>query len=211
MTAQLAPDFSHDLRDAQISAGPFPDVAPPALLRVVGDEDLADGRGSERLATVHRLMVDVLGAEPAVVADARRAAAPVRLLLADPEVHPEVHPVARPVVTPTARPSTGRTPTPAIYRRRRLAVAVVLGLLVSALSLLGGELIGRVTGTAGSSVVEASAEPVAYVVQPGDTLWSIAATINPEGRDVRRTVDHLVAANGGAALEPGQLVLLPAD
>ncbi|GIT47196.1 MAG: hypothetical protein Ct9H300mP12_17810 [Acidimicrobiales bacterium] len=67
------------------------------------------------------------------------------------------------------------------YRRRRFLVSVALGLLVSALSLLGGELIGRVTGTTGAPVVAAVGEPVVYVVQPGDTLWSIAGSINPGG------------------------------
>ena len=39
-----------------------------------------------------------------------------------------------------------------------------------------------------------------YVVQPGDTLWSIARRLQPEG-DVRALVHQLVAANDGAELE----------
>ena len=99
--------------------------------------------------------------------------------------------------------------SPSVYRRRRFLVSVALGLLVSALSLLGGELIGRVTGTTGAPVVAAVGEPVVYVVQPGDTLWSIAGSINPEGRDVRSTVDRLAEAAGGPILQPGQRVVLP--
>ena len=38
-----------------------------------------------------------------------------------------------------------------------------------------------------------------YVVQPGDTFWSIAATLVPAG-DVRAEVDRLAALNGSAAL-----------
>ena len=98
---------------------------------------------------------------------------------------------------------------PAVYRRRRLIAAVVLGLLISSLSLLGGELIGRVTGTPGSTVVEAAGEPIVYVVQPGDTLWSIAERVSPHGRDIRHTVDRLSVVTGGSLLHPGQRIVLP--
>jgi Tfp pilus assembly protein FimV len=46
-----------------------------------------------------------------------------------------------------------------------------------------------------------------YVVQPGDTIWSIAHALDPAG-DSRATVDRIVALNGGAALEPGQRLRL---
>jgi LysM repeat protein len=52
-------------------------------------------------------------------------------------------------------------------------------------------------------------EPIVYVVQPGDTLWSIAGSINPDGRDLRATVDRLVDAAGGSILQPGQRIALP--
>jgi len=163
----------------------FPDVDGPTLLRVVPADEPTQ---PERLASVHRLVADVLAAEPAVVGAVRRQTglaggpggveAPVRL-------------------------------SPAVYRRRRFLVSVVLGLVVSALSLLGGELIGRVTGTTGAPVVAAAGEPVVHIVQPGDTLWSIAGSINPEGRDLRSTVDRLAEAAGGPLLQPGQRIVLP--
>ena len=46
-----------------------------------------------------------------------------------------------------------------------------------------------------------------HVVQPGDTLWTIAATIDTDG-DVRDTVDRLAATNGGSALEVGQRLII---
>ena len=50
---------------------------------------------------------------------------------------------------------------------------------------------------------ERPARQVTYVVEPGDTLWSIAERIGPAG-DVRVLVDRLADANGRAALEAGQ-------
>ena len=149
--------------------------------------DFSDGhaspyRSSPAPSALRRLVAAVLSAEPAAVA-VRREATPVR---------------------PTATSLT-------VYRRRRLLVAVPLGLLASALSLLGGELVARVTGTPGSAVVEAAGEPVVYVVQPGDTLWSIAERITPDDRDIRHTVDRLAASTGGAMLQPGQRVVLPSS
>jgi len=46
-----------------------------------------------------------------------------------------------------------------------------------------------------------------HVVQPGETLWSIARTLHPDG-DIRPLVDRLVELNGGDHLEVGQLLLL---
>jgi Tfp pilus assembly protein FimV len=46
-----------------------------------------------------------------------------------------------------------------------------------------------------------------YVVRPGDTLWSIAAAVDPS-RDVREVVDHLAALNGGPILRAGQVIRL---
>ena len=43
----------------------------------------------------------------------------------------------------------------------------------------------------------------AYVVRPGDTLWTIAAEIAPDD-DPRAVVDALREANGGAELQVGQ-------
>src|SRR5829696_2991972 len=48
----------------------------------------------------------------------------------------------------------------------------------------------------------------AYVVQPGDTLWSVARSLQPEG-DLRPLVRGLSQANGGAALAIGQVLALP--
>lgn len=45
------------------------------------------------------------------------------------------------------------------------------------------------------------------VVQPGDTLWSIAADLDPDG-DLRATVDRLADRNGGSGLTVGQRLVV---
>ena len=48
-----------------------------------------------------------------------------------------------------------------------------------------------------------------YVVQPGDTLWSIASSLT-DG-DIRSFVDDLIDLNGTASVDVGQRLVLPAD
>ena len=123
------------------------------------------------------------------------------------------------VLPPVTRPGAR------VYRRRRLAVlaAALSVVLVAALAL---SLAGRsstsavTTDPAGAVLVRepaaygAAGQPVppraVYVVQPGDTIWSIARKLDPSG-DTRAMVDRIVAFNGGAALEPGQRLRLTDD
>lgn len=210
MNAQLALRYSFDSVDLSDQDAERTQRRGPSVLHAVPTVESSDAkvdalddfafgrnreRGGEKLATVHRLVTDFLAAEPAVVSDVRRAAG-------GPQ---EAEFLASSSGTHAKR---GAASSIAVYRRRRLTVCIALGLLVSTLSLLGGELFGRVTGTHGSAVVGATVEPTSYVVQPGDTLWSIAALVTPEGRDLRDTVDRLSEANGGPVLQPGQQILL---
>jgi Tfp pilus assembly protein FimV len=105
------------------------------------------------------------------------------------------------------RPLSHRAAT---FRRRRLvalvaAVALIAGLAVAV------QAIAQAASTVGPSAPEplesegAGPRPVdgeVYVVQPGDTLWSIAAELAPES-DPRPVVDALRAANGGPELRVG--------
>lgn len=96
-----------------------------------------------------------------------------------------------------------------IYRRRRfvaaLVVAVVAFVAWAALAALGGALTasGRSAPDRGTPVSAAVVE-----VAPGDTFWTIAQRLQPEG-DVRPLVDQLVRAHGGSVLQVGEQIALP--
>jgi hypothetical protein len=108
----------------------------------------------------------------------------------------------------------------AVYRRRRLLAALVVVGAV-ALLLLASAAVARVAGGDPSPAAGASsptsaaaasaagvAAPATVVVQPGDTLWSIASAVAPDA-DVRVTVDQLVALNGRSPIVVGQELQLP--
>lgn len=102
------------------------------------------------------------------------------------------------VVSPrTTRPSA------ATFRRRRLAALGALLVVAALLLAAAAALLAPGTPAAGAVPVAR----VTYVVQPGDTLWSIAAELAP-GADLRPVVDALADANGGASLLPGQRLVL---
>jgi hypothetical protein len=91
-------------------------------------------------------------------------------------------------------------PTREVNRMRARVLAIVL---VVAASLL------VVPGLARGDGPDRPAPRVSYVVEPGDTLWSIARRVAP-GRDPRPVVDGLIEANdvrGG--LQAGQELSIP--
>ena len=107
---------------------------------------------------------------------------------------------------------------PSVYRRRRLLAAGILllaiaAVLVTAQSLMAGTGGGPLTTTGAAAVSSPGAMAPAgaqvWVVRPGDTLWSIARSVDPKG-DVRPLVDRLAAEVGDAGLYPGQAVAIPA-
>ena len=112
---------------------------------------------------------------------------------------------------PTASPAgarlrVGRRRTAVRFTRRahRLAVAVAL-----CSGVVAGSLLGQLFpdgGGPGLRLVAVSS----VVVEPGDTLWSIATSVAAE-EDVRVVVDRIQELNGleDAELTPGQLLLLP--
>ena len=106
---------------------------------------------------------------------------------------------------------------PAVYRRRRLLAGGCLLLAVAAVLILGQLIQAGIGGgplpttgaaaTSAGTMIPAGARQ--YVVRPGDTVWSIANALDPNG-DERPLVDALVKELHGATLYPGEVVSLPA-
>ena len=123
-------------------------------------------------------------------------------------------PTAQPAARPAARPARRRPLPASVYRRRRRMVAALfLGALLAGSwglgALGGGSLAASEAGSSGA--VELPMAPVAqatHVVAPGDTLWSIARQLVPEG-DVRPVVDALAAHRNGRPLQVGERIVLP--
>jgi hypothetical protein len=84
--------------------------------------------------------------------------------------------------------------------------AVAFGLQAVLGGFGGGPL--TTTGAPGAAGPLLPVDVHIHVVQPGDTLWSIARALSP-GADPRPIVDRLVAARHGRPLQVGERVLLP--
>ena len=101
----------------------------------------------------------------------------------------------------------------ATYHRRRAAFGAVAAALVLVVAVLLAGVTGApsVSDTVGAGVPAAAPAggdaTAAHVVRPGDTVWSIARRLQPDG-DIRGLVDRIVARNGGATLTAGQRVVL---
>jgi Tfp pilus assembly protein FimV len=101
---------------------------------------------------------------------------------------------------PAGEAGLGRT---RLTRRGRVLVRALAIILVVAVFLLVAPGLARGVGP------DRPAPRVTYVVEPGDTLWSIARRVAP-GQDPRPVVDGLIEANdlhGG--LQAGQELSIP--
>ena len=116
------------------------------------------------------------------------------------------------VLVPPHRSHDLRPPSRRVaLRRRRLVAAAALVILVLALQL-AMHLASAWLGGGSLAVPEprsaAATASSVYVVQPGDTLWTLARRAQPEG-DVRELVGRLAAARDGRPLQAGQRIVLP--
>lgn len=98
--------------------------------------------------------------------------------------------------------------TPRGRRLARTAVIALALLLALTVSVLGR---GVATGQAGDAPAQVATSTV--IVQPGQTLWSVAQGLHLEA-DVRETVARIQELNGlepgaGATVRPGQELIVP--
>lgn len=112
---------------------------------------------------------------------------------------------ARPVPAPPVRPrAAAHRPASrvVVLRRRRVAALVfTVAALFGAVRAVAAFGAGPASGT--------ERRPPVHVVQPGETVWSIAETLAP-GADTRSVVRRILKLNGGSAeLEVGQRLVLP--
>ena len=96
----------------------------------------------------------------------------------------------------------------AVYWRRRLAAGLLLVVLGAGLWTIATWMTNSSVGVAPVGADRSGpATQEIHVVQPGETLWSIASEVDPGG-DVRATVDRLADLNGGAAIQVGQRLII---
>jgi len=97
-----------------------------------------------------------------------------------------------------------RRPDPRALRRRRFVALVVLFVLVAA--AFGAALVALSRPATAGSI---PAPSPTYVVESGDTYWSIASARHHGTGDLRIEVDQLIDANGARPLVPGDRIDLP--
>lgn len=138
------------------------------------------------------------------------ASSPVRTLNPSPiRCHPSAQPVRPLRLVHDGTVAIPRSPKEAsVYRRRRVvaAVALVLASLLSAWTLSrAGTFVAQHFGDVSPPPASRTASITTWTVRPGDTLWSIARSVQPAG-DVRPVLERLVAHYGSRPLEPGEVL-----
>ena len=91
-------------------------------------------------------------------------------------------------------------------RLRRLFTGVLLVVLGALLWTVFAHVTGLNDQQVGADLSPDAPREI-YIVQSGDTLWSISMGIDNDG-DPRDTVDRLAALNGGSSLYIGQELIL---
>jgi nucleoid-associated protein YgaU len=104
-----------------------------------------------------------------------------------------------------------------VYARRRLMVVLTMAAIVLVLVVSAGRVVANRGGAPASAptirpanavVVGGDVAADVYVVQPGDTLWSIGEQFHGRAA-LADYVDALVSANGGTELQVSQALTLP--
>ena len=112
-------------------------------------------------------------------------------------------------------PRSSRFGSHQVYARRRLWVMCVLAAIVLVLLVSTGHVVANRGGAPASAPAVRLANPAAagaddttYVVQAGDTLWSIGQRFHGD-TPLADYVDALVSANGGTEIQVAEALALP--
>ena len=118
----------------------------------------------------------------------------------------------RPSAPRPTRPAPAAPANVRLTRRGRLTLVALLAALAFAAITAGQATLGLFQANAGSDGSSTSSDAArTWVVQPGETLWSIAERVDPN-TDPRDTVARLVAMNDlpSSAVAVGQEIFVPA-
>jgi hypothetical protein len=187
--AAVAPGAAATGRGAtgrMVVPGRAPAVAPGAISRAIAGPP-APGIPAPRRAASAR------PAAPARSAARAHAAASARL-----------------AASPT-RPAVSPAPVRLTARGRRVVAGLAAIAAAAAACLLSLALAGGAAAASHGPAREGWPAAQKVVVEPGQTLWSIATAAEP-GADTRAVIDQIVAANHlpGDTIEPGQALWVPA-
>ncbi|WP_369047063.1 LysM peptidoglycan-binding domain-containing protein [Sinomonas sp. P10A9] len=107
------------------------------------------------------------------------------------------------------RPARSKQPPLRLTRRGRI-VLVVLPMFVATLALLVAWAGFAAPARAGSEHLVGPGTAVTVTVQPGDSLWTIAADRVPD-QDPRVTISQIRELNGlrGSRVLPGEQIMVP--
>ena len=106
---------------------------------------------------------------------------------------------------------TRRAVSRAMRLRRLRALVLLAGLVFAVRTMPGGPGSAPLSApepARASAAASAPAPARVHIVQPGDTLWSIARALQPTG-EVRPLVDRLAAQRQGRPLRVGERLSLP--
>ena len=98
-----------------------------------------------------------------------------------------------------------QSPPAGVFLRRRVGVLfAVICLAILGLSVASTPFADAGQGSANDAAVGGNV----VIVQPGDTLWTLARGVQPNG-DVRPLVAQLARSHGGSSLRAGDRIALP--
>lgn len=138
-----------------------------------------------------------------------RPPAPTRARLVLVAAPTREHPRAGRSTAAARTVSVPAAPSPMMFVGFAVAacVAVLLTLLISHGAFAGAVPAAPGTGSA-AAAAPAPGSVRSVTVEPGDTVWSIARRVQPDG-DVRPLVDRIVALNGSTVVVAGEELTVP--